>query len=105
MIGILFDGIKRTVQLPPGKARAYIKETHQILRQKSVPLKKLQTLVGKLQHAVIILPVAKGFFRLLNNAMTGDPKLIGLGKNSKVRASLEDLISLLRLLGSHPTHV
>jgi hypothetical protein len=37
--------------------------------------------------------------------MTGDPKLIGLRKNSKVRASLEDLISLLRLLGSRPTHV
>ncbi len=32
MIGILSDGIKRTVQLPPKKARAYIMETHQILR-------------------------------------------------------------------------
>ena len=105
MIGILFDGIKRTVQLPPEKARAYIKETHRILRRKSVPLKMLQTLVGKLRHAAIILPAAKGFFSPLNDAMTGDPKLIGLGKNSEVRASLEDLISLIRLLGSRPTHV
>jgi hypothetical protein len=31
--------------------------------------------------------------------------LIGLGKHSKVRAALEDLVSLLRLLGSHPTHI
>jgi hypothetical protein len=36
-------------------------ETHQILRRKSVPLKKLQTLFGKLWHAAIILPAAKGF--------------------------------------------
>ena len=65
----------------------------------------MQTLVGKLRHAAIILPAAKGFFSPLNNAMKGDPKLIGLGKNSEVRASLEDLISLLGLLGLHPTHV
>ncbi len=70
-----------------------------------MPLKKLQTLVGKLWHAAIILPAAKGFFSPLNNAMKGDPKLMGLGKNSEVRASLEDLISLLCLLGSCPTHV
>jgi hypothetical protein len=43
MIGFLFDGIKRTVQLPPAKAAVCIKETHRILRQKSVPLKDLQT--------------------------------------------------------------
>ena len=41
MIGFLFDGIKRTVQLPHAKALAYIKETHQIFHRKSVPLKDL----------------------------------------------------------------
>jgi hypothetical protein len=46
MIGFRFDGRKRTVCLPPAKAAAYIKETHQILHQKSVQLKDLQTLVG-----------------------------------------------------------
>ncbi len=58
MIGFIFDGIKRTVRLPPAKAAVYIKETHRILCQKSVPLKDLQTLVGKLGHASIILPAA-----------------------------------------------
>ena len=55
MIGFVFDGLKRTVHLPPAKAAAYIKETHTLLRQKTVPLKKLQMLVGKLRHASIIL--------------------------------------------------
>jgi hypothetical protein len=31
--------------------------------------------------------------------------LIGLGKHSEVRAALEDLVFLLRLLGSRPTHI
>jgi hypothetical protein len=62
MIGFVFDGVKRTVQLPPPKAAAYIKEIHTMLRRKMVPLTSLQTLVGKLRHASIILPAAKRLF-------------------------------------------
>ena len=105
MIGFRFDGIKRTVHLPPEKAAAYIKEAHRILRRKTVPIKALQALVGKLRHASVILPAAKGFFTPLNDAMKGSPKIIGLGQNSEIRAALYDLISLIRLLGSRPTHV
>jgi hypothetical protein len=38
-------------------------------------------LVGKLWHASIIFPEAKGFFSPLNDAMRGSPKLIGLGSD------------------------
>jgi hypothetical protein len=31
-------------------------------------------LVGKLRHASVIIPAAKGFFTPLNNAMKGSPK-------------------------------
>jgi hypothetical protein len=48
MIGFRFNGIKQMVHLPPAKAAAYIKETLCILRRKSVPLKILQGVVGKL---------------------------------------------------------
>jgi hypothetical protein len=105
MIGFVFDGVKCTVHLPPAKTSAYIKETRVMLRQKTVPLKKLQMLVGKLWHASIILPAAKGFFLPLNDAMRGSPKLIGLGADSEVRRALEDLISLMHLLSLRPTHV
>ena len=33
MVGFIFVGIKRTVQLPPTKAVAYIKEIHQPTRR------------------------------------------------------------------------
>ncbi len=48
LIGFRFDGIKRTVQLPLEKAAACIRETHHILCRKTVPLKTLQGVVGKL---------------------------------------------------------
>ena len=105
MVGFIFDGIKRTVRLPPTKAAAYIKEIHLILRRTSVPLKALQTLVGKLRHASIILPAARGFFTPINAAMRGSVERIGLGKRSDIRAALKDLCSLIHILGSRPTHV
>jgi hypothetical protein len=105
MIGFRFDGIKGTVYLPPEKAAAYIRETHHILRRKSVPLKILQGVVGKLRHASIILPMAHGFFTPFNAAMKGSPKHIILGANLEVRVALEDLCTLLRILASRPTHV
>ena len=104
MIGFEFDGIRRTVRLPAEKAKAYIKEVHRVLRRKSVPLKTLQMLVGKLRHASVILPAAKGFFTPINAAMRGSPKRIGLGATSDVRAALQDIVSLLHMLSSRPTH-
>jgi hypothetical protein len=98
MIGFSFDGVKNGTA-PVGE------ETHTMLRRKTVPLKKLQMLVGKLRHAAIILPAAKGFFTPLNDAMRGNPKIISLRIHLEVRRALLDLISLLRLLSSRPTHV
>ena len=105
MIGFDFDGIKRTVCLPKEKATKYIRETHRILRRKTVPLKTLQTLVGQLRHASVILPAARGFFTPINTAMKGNPPVIGLGKSSEVRAALADIVSVLQLLSTRPTHV
>jgi hypothetical protein len=74
LIGFLFDGIKRTVRLPAMKVQTYIKETHTILRQKTISLKSLQAIAGRLRHLSVILPVAKGFFTPINTALRGNPK-------------------------------
>jgi hypothetical protein len=104
MISSRFNGIKRTVCLP-AEAMAYINEAHTVLQRKTVPLKTLQVLVGKLRHALVILPVAKDFFTPLNNAMKGSPKHVGMGASSEVQADLEDLILLMKMLSRRPTHV
>jgi hypothetical protein len=76
MIGFTLDGIKRTGRLPLEKAAKYIWEIHRVLWRTSVALKTLQTLVGQLRHASIILPAARGFFTPINAAMRGNPKII-----------------------------
>ena len=62
-------------------------------------------MVGKVRHASIIFPAARGFFTPVNVAMRGSPKSVGLGANSEVQAALEDMCTLLHLLLSRPTHV
>ena len=61
--------------------------------------------MGKLHHVSIILTAAQGFFTSINAAMRGGLKTIGLGKQSDIRAALNDLCSLICILGLRPTHV
>ncbi len=66
--------------------------------------------MGRLRHALVILPSAVGFFTPINNALKPDEsgkvrQHIGLGKNSEVREALLDLTVLLKLLSHRPTHV
>ncbi len=105
MIGFRFNGIKRTIRLPAEKALAYVKEIHKVLCRKTVPLKALQMLVGKLRHASVILLAAKGFFTPMNRAMRGNPKTVSMGSSSEVQAALEDLIYLMKMFSTRPMHV
>jgi len=109
-VGFLFNGRRRTVRLPKEKARRYVTETKQLLTRKRTPVKKFQTVVGRLRHASMILPAANGFFTPINSALKPDaagnpPRHIGLGKNSEVREALVDITVLLKLLSHRPTHV
>jgi len=103
MIGFVFNGIKRTVHLAADKAKLYIREAHTMLRRKSIPLKLLQTTVGKLRHAAVILPAAKGFFTPLNNIMKSPERSIVLGEEA--RAAVLDICTLIHKLSKRPTHV
>ena len=103
VIGFQFDGIKRTVCLPAVKAKRFIKETHTMLRRKRIPLKQLQTVVGKLRHAAVILPAARGFFTPLNNIMKTSKRSIML--NIDAKSALLDTCTLIHQLSKRPTHV
>ena len=103
MIGFRFCGIKRTVCLPAAKAKRFIKETHTMLRRKRIPLKLLQTVVGKLRHAAVILPAARGFFTPINNIMNTKERSITL--NIDAKSALLDTCTLIHQLGNRPTHV
>ncbi len=80
MIGFTFDSIKCTIHLPLAKVAAFIKATHHLLCRTLALLKTLQTLVGILRHASIILLDAHSFFIPINAARHGGEKKICLGQ-------------------------
>jgi hypothetical protein len=91
ILGFLLNGVDRTVRLAESKAQAIANDIVRIPRKTHVPLKRFRSLLGRLQHAARILPAAKGMFSPLNKATKGDPKEVGLGKHSEVRAALLDI--------------
>ncbi len=105
ILGFLINGADRTIRLSDIKAEAIAAEIAKMLKKTHVPLKRFQSVVGKLQHAARILPAAKGMFSPLNKATKGNPKEVGIGKLSKTRAALLDLRHLVLSLASRPAHV
>jgi hypothetical protein len=105
ILGFLINGVDRTVRLAEAKAQAIAAEIVAVLRKTHVNLKRFRSLLGKLQHAARILPAAKGLFTPLNRATKNEPKSIGLGRDSEVRAALIDLKHLILSLATRPTHV
>ncbi len=105
ILGFLINGVDRTVRISDTKAQSIGDEITRSLRKSSLPLKRFQSIRGRMQHVARILPSAKGLFSPLNKATKGDPKQVGLGKSSEVRAALLDLKHLILSLASRPTHV
>jgi hypothetical protein len=105
ILGYMLDGIARTIQLPKDRADDLLKEVRAILKKKCVALKRFRSIVGRLQHAARILPVAKAFFTPLYNALRGLHGHIGLGANSEGRQALTDAAAVIRDLARRPTHV
>jgi hypothetical protein len=105
ILGFIVDGWHRTVRLSEQKVTNIVSEIRKILKKKSVSLRRYRRIVGKLRHVALILPSTKGLFSAINKALKGDPKTIGLGKASEVRASFLDLAHLVATLGARPTHV
>jgi hypothetical protein len=59
--------------------------------------------VGKLRHAAVILPAARGFFTPLNNIMKSSERSIML--NNDAKSALLDTCTLIHQLSKRPTHV
>jgi hypothetical protein len=105
ILGFLFNGTYRTVQLPPDKANGIITEIQRQLKKNRIPLKRFLTIVGRIMNAARILPSAKALTTPLYRAMKGSPKMVGLGKDSEARLTMADLRTLIQSLAARPTHV
>eukprot|EP00978_Attheya_sp_CCMP212_P017621 scaffold47192_cov30-Attheya_sp.AAC.1 len=56
ILGWLFDGATRCIELPTDKQERMLSELASIVRLKRIPRKRLEKIVGKLRHAAIGIP-------------------------------------------------
>ena len=69
ILGWIFDGVKRTMQLPTPKIEKMLRTIRNLLRHKSCATTEFQSIVGKLQHATLGLPTKQAFITPLYHCL------------------------------------
>ena len=108
ILGWIFDGIHRTIELPPEKSTKIEKLLTSILRTKSTTSRQLRSLLGKLQHATLGIPGGKGLlaplYKLLEQNPAHQNKKIKIRVDSPEYSLLYNYRALIKLVASRPTH-
>ena len=106
VLGWVFDGATRCIELAESKQEKIMAELKAIVRiNDGVPLKRFQKLVGKLRHAAIGVPAGKALFGPLNRLVAEEPKQIFWARPPEAKAALKDWRRLLQQVIAEPTHV
>jgi hypothetical protein len=104
ILGWLFDGATRCIELPANKQEHMQLELKSILRLTSIPHNRLEKIVGKLRHAAIGIPAGRGLFGPVNEALAKPSKWFTLSKSSSLRLALNVWRYLLHVANIEPTH-
>jgi hypothetical protein len=107
ILGWIFDGILRTMELPPEKIERIMASLDTAIAHKRLPLKDFRTLLGKLQHASTAMPAGKCILTPLYKFVESqkDRRVLYFSKEPIVLEALRDIRILLRESTSRPTHV
>jgi len=107
ILGWLFDGMARTIELPQQKCDELLLELKTIRRLRKLDVKRFQKLHGRLQFATIAIPCGKPILGQLNWYMSSTTKNKGrkLIVTEDLQGILRDWSALIRLVGKRPTHV
>ncbi|HEY9815755.1 MAG TPA: hypothetical protein V6D20_08145, partial [Candidatus Obscuribacterales bacterium] len=107
ILGWVFDGAARTMWLPEPKVAKLFDDITSILRLKHAETKAFHSLLGKLAHAMMgtaggtaLLPP---LYKAVNAALGQSRTTIQIHPNSSQAHALQDLRTLLRVLGKRPT--
>lgn len=107
VLGWLFDGLARTIELPQKKCKEILTELKDVRRIKRLELKRFQKLHGRLQFTSISIPCGKPIMGQLDRylATAGKTNKRYINMTDDLRNILRDWSALLRLVGRRPTHV
>lgn len=95
ILGWIFDGIARSIELPEKKVKEILQELKTIGRKRNIPLERYQKILGRLRHAAIGIPTGKGLFTPLYIALKSNPKIVHLNKD--IVLALRDWRTLIKM--------
>jgi len=108
ILGWLFDGSTRCINLPTDKVEKILKSLKELTRQATVRIGDLEKINGKLMHATIGIPNGRGLLSPLIATITAQPKTKHykdrkIRINAATRQSLTDWRTLLPIALQDPT--
>jgi hypothetical protein len=103
ILGWEFDGEGFTIQLPPSKCLAIIRDINKILELKRASLNKYQKIAGKLQHASFGIPNGRSLFSPIQIAMAHSPPFINI--TQQLKDIFSDWKYIISFLKRNPTSV
>ena len=74
ILGWIFDGITRCIELPGKKSELIGKTIKTILRKRKVKFNEFEKLVEKMRHAALVIPGSLGLFTPINQLFLSPPK-------------------------------
>jgi len=95
ILGLVFDGTKRCINLPVKKLEAITSKLRSILRLQYTPYKSFEKSVGNLRHAAIELSVGRGLCVPFTRTISVYPAKVSLGNYGLVRVAFQDWLRLL----------
>lgn len=107
ILGWIFDGVNRTIELPPEKVDKMLDAIKTAKRQGWLGRKAFESLRGKLRHATMGLPDGRTILLPLDQALAkanAQVKTVQIPKGGAIYQTLEDFGELLRHMNTRPTH-
>jgi hypothetical protein len=104
ILGWIFDGARRCIELPAAKIEQITAEIHRTTRRTAIPRKQFEKLRGRLRHACIGIPAGKGLMGPIDAALRGESRWIPIQRNLAVKTALTDFGAIIKLFANRPTH-
>ena len=107
ILGMMFDGTDKTTWLLHEKRDKLLDTLHTWIRKGSkkrgIPFNEFQSVLSKLQHAFITIPVGRGLLSPFYSVLAAAPKVVLLHTNAQLRNAVRDCRTFLRETISNPT--
>lgn len=106
ILGWIFDGLQRTIELPATKVAKIQTTIRSILRAKHCTLSELESITGKLQHAALGVPGGRGLLQPLYKLMATcatRKRTVQIPPHCEAAQALKEFSTLFALVGKRPT--